>query len=66
MRDQKNLAVSAAEISVTAAAIVTAAAAAAVGVVLHKLAKLQILFTQEGSSLGFEEDEGKLEVEKDD
>lgn len=66
MRDKKSFAVSAAAISVTAAAVITAGAAAAVGVVLHKLAKLQVLFTQEGNLLGFEEDESRLEIEKDD
>ena len=64
MKDKRSFPLSAAAVAITAAAAVTAAAAAAVGVVLHKVSKLNALFELENreSPIEFEEDT-LLEVE---
>jgi len=68
MKDKRSFPLSAAAVAITAAAAVTAAAAAAVGVVLHKVSQLNILFEQENreSPIDFEEDPAILEVEGED
>ena len=64
MKDKSRFQLSAAAVAITAAAAVTAAAAAAVGIVLHKISKLNALFELEnrGSPIDFAEDV-LLEVE---
>ncbi len=65
MEEKRSFELSAAAVAITAAAAVTASAAIAVGVVLHKLSKLNVIFERENreSPVDFEEDPFELEID---